>query len=223
MGAWTVSFFIPSKTWLCSGPQIYIMAQLALQLWEKICSSTVPWLGRYVGLSDTLVLTSQLWLWSLHCWVYVLWKCTFHRKIPLLSVCIDFVIIQFKIVLLHSFKELCEGNIMVSFIFLVTYYHYVISNNHEISRLRNIVSNFLWNMSPTTVAPNGMTVNLNWLISVLKVVKKLDSSSNGWCQYSLEQSNTMMTVAPGSLLCNILRGVEAIWFRDYGFVEVGLV
>ena len=68
-----------------------------------------------------------------------------------------------------------------------------------LSRLSNIVSNFLWKMSPVMVAPNGITVNLNSPISVLKVVKKLDSSSNGWCQYPFEQTDTVITFAPDSL------------------------
>ena len=63
------------------------------------------------------------------------------------------------------------------------------------SKWRKIESNFLWKMSPATVALKGMIVNLNWPISVLKVDKKLDSSSSGWCQYPLEQSSTGMTVA----------------------------
>ena len=76
-----------------------------------------------------------------------------------------------------------------------------------LSVLRNIVSNFLWKMSPATVALNGITVSLNWLISVLKVIKKLYSSSNGHCQYHFEQSNNVMTVAPDSL-CPVSSGVQ---------------
>ena len=75
------------------------------------------------------------------------------------------------------------------------------------SKCRKIESNFLWKTSLTTVALNRMTVNLNWLILVLKVVMKLDSSSSGWCQYPFEQSSTIMTVAPDSL-CAMSSGVQ---------------
>ena len=72
-------------------------------------------------------------------------------------------------------------------------------------------------MLPATVVPNGMTVNLNWLISVLKVVKKLDSSFNGWCQYPLEQSSTVMTVALDSF-CAMSSGVQ----KQYGSLIMAL-
>ena len=75
------------------------------------------------------------------------------------------------------------------------------------SKWRKIESNFLWEMSPATVALNDMTVNLNWPISVLKVVKKLDSSSSGWCQYHLEQLSPVMTVALESL-CAMSSGIQ---------------
>ena len=39
------------------------------------------------------------------------------------------------------------------------------------SKLRKMESNFHWKTCMATVAPNGITLNLNQLISVLKVVK----------------------------------------------------
>ena len=73
------------------------------------------------------------------------------------------------------------------------------------------MSNFLWKTSPATVALKGTIVNLNLPISVLKVVRKVDSSSNGWCQYPFEQSDTVIMVAPVNL-CAMSSGVQ----KQYG-------
>ena len=86
------------------------------------------------------------------------------------------------------------------------------------SKLQKMESYFIWKMSLATVALNGITVNLNHTILVLKVIKKLDSSSRDWCQYPLEQLSTVMTVAPDSL-CAMSSGV----WKQYGSWMIALL
>ena len=53
---------------------------------------------------------------------------------------------------------------------------------------------------------------------MLKLVKKLNSSSNGWCQYPFEQSDTVIMVAPVSL-CAMSSGVQ----KQYGLWMMALL
>ena len=59
-------------------------------------------------------------------------------------------------------------------------------------------SSLCWNTSPATVAPNGLTVYLNLPISVFKVVKSDEASSNFWCQYHFLQSHAAIMQASAS-------------------------
>ena len=50
-------------------------------------------------------------------------------------------------------------------------------------------SSFHWNTSLVTMMPNGMTVNLYFPTSVLKVVRYKEAVSSVWCQYPFFQSH----------------------------------
>ena len=57
-------------------------------------------------------------------------------------------------------------------------------------------SSFRWNTSLVMVMPNGITVNLNLPILVLKVMRYDDVSSRVWCQYPFLQLHTVRMQAP---------------------------
>ena len=176
----------------------------------KIILDIVAFLGRSVHLSELLALASLLWLWLLCHWVciLVLCQCRFCQNIlpPFVYVgfCQNLTWCYFSSQFPITMWMPCHGLIHLldnlwPCCHLWWCWHFL--------RLRKMESNFHWKTSLETVALNGITVNLNQPISVLKVVKKLDSSSRGWCQYPLEQSSTVMTVAPASL-CAMSSGVQ---------------
>ena len=81
-------------------------------------------------------------------------------------------------------------------------------------------SSLHWKTSPATVAPNGITVYLNHPSSVLKVLRKNETSLSCWCQYPFLQSCTDMIHASANRWAMSSGVVEMIGFLHSHFIKV---